>query len=248
MDNIRSSMKLAVLLLVLPMFTASANTLVADFSYTPATPSYFEVVTFNALSSYDTDGYITHYIWDFNGDGKMDASGVVAKYVFKSNTMSPTNYTVTLTVIDNDGNMASVSKTVRVFYTTDTNPPFMSIPTTVKENEPNNQLGDATEIQINSNVTGIIYPAGDYDSYKVYIPTPGKLTINLNKVPNDMRARIDLYDKNFRWIRAWDASNAGDTLKPKIDIVTPGYYYIGIKDLDGKSHTTEYAFKVDFKP
>ncbi len=244
------SLILAMFAVVSTVAVSNFSLPIANFTYTPSTPAYGEVVTFNALSSYDPDGYITNYQWDFNGDGIFDATGVVAKYTYESSTMlpSPTNYTVTLTVTDDDGNKVSISKVIQVVYITDINPPFTSIGIPINESEPNNGPGDATEIQLNSNVSGIIYPARDWDTYKIYIPTPGKLTIVLDKVPSNMRARIDLYDKNFRWIARWDASNAGDTLKPKIDIVKPGYYYLGIGDLEGKSHVEGYAFKVSFTP
>ncbi|MGB3458899.1 MAG: hypothetical protein WBB08_06320, partial [Halobacteriota archaeon] len=64
------------------------------------------------------------------------------------------------------------------------------------------------------------------------------------EVPSDMKTRIDFYDKNFKWITQKDATNAGDTVTLERDIANPGWYYIGIKDLDGLAHNVEYAFKV----
>ncbi|MGD9130749.1 MAG: PKD domain-containing protein [Candidatus Bathyarchaeota archaeon] len=68
-----------------------------------------EVVTFNASRSYDPDGYIVDYSWDF-GDGKT-ATGVTASHSYPASGA----YTVTLTVTDNDGatDSISVTKTVR---------------------------------------------------------------------------------------------------------------------------------------
>jgi hypothetical protein len=114
--------------------------------------------------------------------------------------------------------------------------------------EPNDALGDATEIPFNQTVIGYIYPAGDGDYYKFYLSCPGILQVKLEEVPSDMRTRIDLYGKNFNWITRKDATNAGDTVTLEIDIANPGWYYIGIADLDGLAHNAEYTFKVLFEP
>jgi hypothetical protein len=66
-------------------------------------------VTFNASASEDTDGYISHYIWDF-GDGTSD-SGVSATHVY----LSPGRYSVKLTVVDNVGSKNDAFKEVIVY-------------------------------------------------------------------------------------------------------------------------------------
>jgi PKD repeat protein len=68
-----------------------------------------EAVTFDASESYDPDGSIVIYSWDF-GDGNTD-SGVTVNHSYASSG----TYTVTLTVKDDDGatGSASVIETVR---------------------------------------------------------------------------------------------------------------------------------------
>jgi len=61
--------------------------------------SHSPKVVFNASSSYDTDGYIVSYTWDF-GDGNITT--VIAPVVIHNYAADGT-YNVTLTVIDNDG-------------------------------------------------------------------------------------------------------------------------------------------------
>jgi outer membrane protein assembly factor BamB/chitodextrinase len=56
-----------------------------------------EMASFDAFGSYDPDGHIVSYVWDF-GDGGQE-TGVEASHVYPG----PGNYTVTLTVTDNDG-------------------------------------------------------------------------------------------------------------------------------------------------
>jgi len=68
-----------------------------------------EIVAFDASGSYDPDGYIVSYSWDF-GDGNT-AAGVTASHSYPASG----TYTVTLTVTDDDGATDSITatKTVR---------------------------------------------------------------------------------------------------------------------------------------
>ena len=90
-------------------------------------------------------------------------------------------------------------------------------------NEPNDEIGDATEIQFNQTVSRYITPEGDDDLYKFYVNSPGILQVKLEEVP-------------------------GDTLTFEKDIGGPGWYYIAISDLEGKAHAAEYSFKFIFEP
>jgi hypothetical protein len=114
--------------------------------------------------------------------------------------------------------------------------------------EPNDALGDATEIPFNQTVIGDIFPAGDVDAYKFHVNSSGILQVKLEGVPSDMRTRIELRDKNFNYIMQKDASNAGDTITLERDIDLPGWYYIKIWDLAGIAHNEKYSFKVLFEP
>lgn len=70
---------------------------VANFTYLPADPETDETITFNASSSYDTDGTIVNYTWDF-GDSSPAAYGVEVAHSYDT----ADDYTVTLTVKDDD--------------------------------------------------------------------------------------------------------------------------------------------------
>ncbi len=74
-----------------------------NFTFSPPEPQRFESITFNASGSFDTDGNITQYIWDF-GDNRTsgilnttDPTVTVPGYVY------PGVYMVNLTIYDNDG-------------------------------------------------------------------------------------------------------------------------------------------------
>ncbi len=71
-------------------------------------------VTFNASNSFDLDGSISSYSWDF-GDGTT-GSGAIVGHTYSTNG----NYTVTVTVTDNDGRTntsttyATISQTTQI--------------------------------------------------------------------------------------------------------------------------------------
>ncbi len=84
----------------------------AEFSWTPLQPYAKQEVRFDASASYDPDGEITRYLWNF-GDGNT-GEGKIVTHTFADNG----TFTVTLTVYDNFGKTDFISKVVKVL-----NPP-----------------------------------------------------------------------------------------------------------------------------
>ncbi len=80
----------------------------ANFTYSPSDPEVGDWVTFSASSSYDPDGVIVKYSWEFGdtltGMGKI----VTHQYVTSGDK------TVTLTVTDDDGDTSSTSSIINV--------------------------------------------------------------------------------------------------------------------------------------
>ena len=70
---------------------------IAAFKTIPSNPWYTDPVTFDASASSDVDGKIVSYAWNF-GDG-LNGMGVLVDHQFEGRG----NYTVRLTVTDNDG-------------------------------------------------------------------------------------------------------------------------------------------------
>ncbi len=84
---------------------------IASFFVSPTAPFVGQQAGFEAFSSFDPDGFIVQYQWNFG-----DASGL---YITTSQSIfhtffSPGNYTVTLTVYDSSGLTATASQTVNV--------------------------------------------------------------------------------------------------------------------------------------
>ena len=81
----------------------------AQFSFSPITPKVGDEVVFDASASKDPDGQIVEYLWDF-GDGSPAESGPTVIHVYNS----PGQYTVKLTVTDDQGLSASAEKPITV--------------------------------------------------------------------------------------------------------------------------------------
>jgi len=81
---------------------------VASFTRTPSSGEAPLNVSFDASTSYDSDGSITSYVWDF-GDGGS-GSDVAASHTYNSAGI----YTAQLTVTDDDGATDSIAQTIQV--------------------------------------------------------------------------------------------------------------------------------------
>jgi hypothetical protein len=84
--------------------TFNGTSPVADFTFSTNELS----VTFNGSSSFDPDGYITQWHWDFGDD--TNGAGETITHTYPSSN----SYNVTLTVIDNDGTNNSTTKKITV--------------------------------------------------------------------------------------------------------------------------------------
>jgi PKD repeat protein len=120
---------------------------VAAFTYSPERIVVEQPVTFDASGSRDPDGTVAVYSWDF-GDGQTDKVSGAHPPAHRYDT--PGDYTVTLTVIDNEDVETTVSHTVSVaglyvqwertfdntrYGNTRCDPPLTSVPNEVFGND-----------------------------------------------------------------------------------------------------------------
>ncbi len=100
---------------------------ITSFTYSPENPVVNQTITFNASSSYDPDGKITAYEWDF-GDGNITST---TEEVISHSYSESGSYKVTLTVKDDKGAMNSTTKIITVsgaiFDTGSSRNPYPSI-------------------------------------------------------------------------------------------------------------------------
>jgi len=101
----------------------------ASFTFSPSAPITEVDVTFDGSLSRDSDGSIVSYAWNF-GDGAT-GTGAVARHSFAAAGA----YTVTLTVTDDRGLTASVSKPLTVATTANPKAAFSISPSSPMVNE-----------------------------------------------------------------------------------------------------------------
>ena len=88
----------------------------AVFTYSPEPPVVDQTVTFDATGSYDLFSGIKSFVWDFGDENITTAtdSSVIHTYT------APGNYTVILTVKNNEGHTSTSQKLVTVTDSTET--------------------------------------------------------------------------------------------------------------------------------
>ena len=74
---------------------------IASFTYSPEKPAVNQTITFYASNSTDTDGNITKYDWDFDDGNITNTTEEIINHTYSL----AGDYTVNLTVTDNDGAM-----------------------------------------------------------------------------------------------------------------------------------------------
>lgn len=79
---------------------------VASFSFEPSTPELGVSIIFNASETFDPDGTISEYYWDF-GDGTTTREKVTS-HAYSSNG----TYTVVLSVVDDQRCMSNTTRTI----------------------------------------------------------------------------------------------------------------------------------------
>ncbi|MBT9166493.1 MAG: Microbial collagenase [Chloroflexi bacterium] len=78
----------------------------ATFTFNPPVPLVGQEVSFNAGQSYDADGNIRQYMWRFGDESVVIADHPVVEHTYPE----AGDYTVSLTVVDNDGLTSSISR------------------------------------------------------------------------------------------------------------------------------------------
>ncbi|MEM2971066.1 MAG: PKD domain-containing protein [Candidatus Bathyarchaeia archaeon] len=84
---------------------------VASFVFNPQNPEVGQIVTFDASASYDSDGYIVNYTWNF-GDGTpvVTENDPITTHAYADYG----NFTVKLTVVDNSSLTGEITSVIHV--------------------------------------------------------------------------------------------------------------------------------------
>ncbi|WP_436902164.1 PKD domain-containing protein [Halovenus halobia] len=133
----------------------------ASFSVSQNNPEAGDTVSFDASTSSDPDGRVQSYEWDFTEDGSVDETGETASY----NYNTPGEYTVSLTVTDDDGATDSATQTVTV--TEMNEPPEAQI--SISPSEP--EVGQ----EVTFSAGGSSDPDGSISTYEWYLSGDGSV-------------------------------------------------------------------------
>ena len=99
---------------------------------------------------------------------------------------------------------------------------------------------DAQVINLDESVTG--YPPGAY--YRVEISEPATLQVVLDEVPAKMLTRVAIINEQGAWLTSEDTANPGEKMTVEASAESPGWYYIAILELTGKTLDEPYSFHV----
>ena len=99
---------------------------------------------------------------------------------------------------------------------------------------------DAQIINLDESVTG--YAPGAY--YKVEISEPANLQVILEEVPAEMQTRVAIINEQGAWLASEDTTKPGEKMTVEAVADLPGWYYIAILELNGKTLADPYSFRV----
>jgi hypothetical protein len=99
---------------------------------------------------------------------------------------------------------------------------------------------DAQIIGLDQSVMG--YAPGAY--YKVEVTEPATLQVILEEVPAEMQTRIAIIDEEGTWLASEDTTGPGEKMTVEAKAEAPGWYYIAILELSGKTLADPYSFRV----
>jgi hypothetical protein len=99
---------------------------------------------------------------------------------------------------------------------------------------------DAKVIELDQKV--VDFAPGAY--YKVEVSAPGTLVVVLEDLPAEMQTRIIIINEADEWLADKQTESPGQKTTAEAKVDAPGWYYIGVMDLEGKSHESPYEFYV----
>ena len=118
----------------------------------------------------------------------------------------------------------------------------------INEIEPNNNISQATLLNIEENGLATIYPTGDSDYYKVTVPSNGTIEVTVSDIPGSHYYQLYLYNSAGTGIANTGIVSAPGpaTLSKFVD--QGGDYYVQVRDYYNGNSTLPYRIRVEFVP
>ena len=97
--------------------------------------------------------------------------------------------------------------------------------------EPNDTMGQATDIRPGGALGFSIFPIGDVDWFKVVVDQPGELALAIDEGPKNLDLTFHVLDADRRDLTGWVPAYAkGGLTEGHADLKAPGAYYIEVRD------------------
>ena len=165
----------------------------AQFSVSPTSGPAGTSFTFNGSASYDSDGTITSYAWQY-GDGSTDTGSVVSHVYTVAGT-----YTVRLTVTDDDGATDTETRTLTVSATSN-QPPTAAFSFSPTSAAPGDwfQFNGSASSDADGTIVGYAWQFGDGSTdsgpvaYHAYTST-GTYTVRLTVTDDDGATDVETH-------------------------------------------------------
>lgn len=187
-----------------------------------------ENINFTSKGSYDEDGTITEYLWDFGDGNTTKEANPVHKYSKEG------IYTVKLTVKDNKGDTDTKETKAKIEKE-------IVNPDTQYESEPNDSFDKANVYaKANALMVGSL-TEGDQDIYCFDVVEDGKVDINLLNY-NNIGVNWLVYAENDKDNYIAYPTTSGTELSGSFD-AKKGKYYLAVYKYENE--TAPYAFKIN---
>ncbi|MCB1124993.1 MAG: pre-peptidase C-terminal domain-containing protein, partial [Verrucomicrobiae bacterium] len=125
-------------------------------------------------------------------------------------------------------------------------PPFA--PQT-SETEPNDTWSKATDVPLDTNVSGRVQPANNDDYYRIWLNAPGILQVAHTDIPAEVTSEVWVYNANHSQVGYRRATNPGEDNLMEIPVTVPGYYFIRTRDYQQNNASEDpYTLRVTHTP
>ncbi len=181
---------------------------IAIFNYNPKNPKVNQSILFNASNSYDPDGEIDQYLWDFNNDNITDAYGKTSNHSYSAAGIKQ----AILKVIDNQGADNQTSREINVLAN---QVPIVNIGGPYSSEVNKSVSFDAYATDPDGNITKYILEFGDRSNVSKIISPPQK-QLNITELHNYSAA--DLYNAI---LKATDDNYEPGTNQTQVNITEP---------------------------
>jgi hypothetical protein len=114
------------------------------------------------------------------------------------------------------------------------------------EQEPNGNLAEATSVNVNNVIEGVIENEYDNDYYKVVLPKPGKLSFTMPNEGTNKRISILTKDHEELAYLYTDNKSAYEEFTASVGLPA-GEFYIKVEDSDPSISNSPYQVKLTFK-